>query len=89
MEGPIPRAEDGGQLLVDDLDDLLAGVEAFEDLGTDCARADAGDEVLDDAEVDVRLEQRQPDGAHRFVDVGFGDAAAAGQLAEGIAQSVG
>ena len=88
-EGPVARAEDRGQLLVDDLDDLLAGVEALEHLGADCARADARHEVLDDAEVDVRLEQRQPDLAHCGVDVGFGDTAAAGQLAERIAQSVG
>ena len=50
---------------------------------------DARDEVLDHLEVDVRLEQRQPDLAHRRVDVGFGDPAVAGQLAEGVAQSIG
>ena len=47
------------------------------------------DEVLDDLVVDVRLEEREADLAHRGVDVGLGDAAVAGQLAEGVAQAVG
>ena len=50
--------------------------------------ADARDEVLDDLEVDVRLEQRQPDLAHGGIDVGLADPAAAGQRAEGLAQPV-
>ena len=45
--------------------------------------ADPGDEVLDDLEVDVRLEQGQADLAHGGVDVGLADPAAAGQAAEG------
>ena len=44
--------------------------------------AHPGDEVLDDLEVDVRLEQREADLAHGGVDVGLGDPAAAGQAAE-------
>ena len=48
--------------------------------------ADARDEVLDDLEVDVRLEQREPDLAHGGVDVGLADPAAAGQVAERLAQ---
>ena len=56
---------------------------------TSCADgplADPCDEVLDDLEVDVRLEQRQADLAHRGVDVGLADPAAAGQVAERLAQ---
>ena len=49
---------------------------------------DAGHEVLDDLEVDVRLEQRQADLAHRGVDVGLADAAAAGQVGERRPQAV-
>ena len=58
---------------------------------TSCADrplADARDEVLDDLEVDVGLEQREPDLAHGGVDVGFADPAAAGQVAERLAQSI-
>ena len=46
------------------------------------------DEVLDDLVVDVRLEQGEADLAHGGVDVGLGDAAAAGQAGEGLAQAV-
>ena len=86
VRSPAPRSAD--ELVVDDLHDLLAGGQALEDLGADGLLADAGDEVLDDLEVDVRLEQREPDLAHRGVDVGLADAAAAGQVAEGLAQAL-
>ena len=46
------------------------------------------DEVLDDLEVDVRLEQRQADLAHRRVDVRLGHAATTGQPGEGLAEAV-
>ena len=77
---------------MDDLDDLLAGGEALEDLGADRPLADAGDEVLDDLEVDVGLEQGEADLAHRGIDVGLGDRgrgrsgrrASAQSLAEGV-----
>ena len=82
------RRQDRGQLLVDDLDDLLAGVEALEDLGADRALAHAGHEVLDHLEVDVRLEQGEADLAHRGVDVRLGHAATAGQPGEGLAEAV-
>ena len=87
-ERPVAGTEDRGQLLVDDLDDLLAGVDALEDLRADGALPDARHEVLDDLVVDVRLEQREADLAHRGVDVGLGDPAVAGQLAKDVAQAV-
>ena len=83
VEGPVARRQQVDQLVVDDLDDLLAGGQALEDLLADRPLADPRDEVLDDLEVDVGLEQRQPDLAHRGVDVGLADPAAAGQRAEG------
>jgi hypothetical protein len=50
---------------------------------------DPADEGLDDAEVDVRLEQREPVLAHRLRDVLLGQAAAALQVAEGSLELVG
>ena len=88
MEGPVTRREELDELVVDDLDDLLAGREAFEDLGAERLLADMRDEVLDDLEVDVGLEQGEPDLAHRGVKIGLADAAAAGQVAECLAQSL-
>ena len=79
VEAAVAGGEERGELLVDDLDDLLAGVEAAEDFLADRALLDARDELLDDLEVDVGLEQRQPDFAHGGVDVGLADPAAAGE----------
>src|SRR6478752_4921222 len=50
--------------------------------------ADPCDEVLDDLEVDVRLEQRQAHFAHGGVDVGLADPTAAREGAEGLAKPV-
>ena len=50
--------------------------------------ADPGDEILDDLEVDVRLEQREPDVAHGGIDVGLADPALAGQAAERLAKTL-
>ena len=58
VERPVAVAEEGDELVVDDLHDLLAGRQALEDLRADGLLADAADEVLDDLEVDVGLEQR-------------------------------
>src|SRR5262249_25335183 len=62
-------AHQRGQLLVDDLDDLLARGELLEDLDPERPLLDRRRELLDDLEVDVGLEQREADLAHRLVDV--------------------
>ena len=77
-----------GQLLVDDLHDLLAGVEALQDVLAGRALADLRDEVLDDLEVDVGLEQREPDLAHRLRDRLLVEAALAAEVAEGVLELV-
>ena len=60
----VAGAHQRGQLLVDDLHDLLARRQALEHVRAERALAHAADEVLDDLEVDVGLEQREPDLAH-------------------------
>ncbi len=69
-----------GELLVDDLDDHLAGLEALQHALADRLLADAGDELLGDLEVDVRLEQGEADLAHRLVDVVLAQLAARAQV---------
>ena len=88
VEYPVPGRQELDELVVHDLHDLLAGGEALEHIGTDRAFPNARHEVLDDLEVDVRLEQRQADLAHGGVDVGLADPAAAGQAVERLAQSL-
>ena len=83
----LTGAEHRGQLLVHDLDDLLAGIEAVEHIAAHRALAHARHEVLDHAEVDVGLEQREAHLAQRSIDVRLGYPAAAGQLAEDAAES--
>ena len=82
------RSEQLGQLLVDDLDDLLAGRQARQHLLADGALAHGGDERLDDAEVDVGLEQGEPDLAHRAIDVFLAQRSARAQVAQGGLQFV-
>src|SRR5438874_2513828 len=67
------------QLLVHGLHDLLARRDALQDLLTERALTHLRDEVLDDLEVDVRLEQREPDLAHRARDRLLVEAAAPGR----------
>ena len=72
-ELPALATKGGDQLVVHDLDDLLAGVQAGEEVGAEGALAYAGHEFLDDTEVHVRLEQGETDLAQRDVEVGLGD----------------
>ncbi len=83
-EGEIATraAHQRGQLLVDDLDHLLAGIEAAEHVGAEAALLDRGRELLDDLEVDVGLEQREADLAHRGIDVGLGQLSARADVGE-------
>jgi hypothetical protein len=73
---------------VDDLDDLLAGREARRDLGAHRPLPHLGHEVAHDAEVDVRLEQREADLAHRLLDVLLAQPSLPPQSVEGGAQPV-
>ena len=66
-------AERRHELLVHDLHDLLPRIEPGEQVAPDGSVADPRDEVLDDLEVDVGLEQREPDLAQGDVEVALGD----------------
>ena len=72
-----------------DLDDLLARREALQHLLADGALPHAPDEVLDDLEIDVGLEQREPDLAHRLRDRLVVELAALTEVAEGALEPVG
>ena len=86
VRSPADRSAISSSLTI--ADDLLAGGQAAQDVGPDRPLADPRHEVLDDLEVDVRLEQAEPDLAHRGIDVGLADPAAAGQVAERLAQAL-
>jgi len=68
---------------VDDLDDLLGGVQLAEDLLADGLFLDTAHQALGHLVVDIGLEQRQAHLAERLLDALFGELALAGQLAHG------
>ena len=67
---------------MDDLHDLLAGGDRLHHLFAERSLAHLRDEVLDDLEVDVGLEQREADLAHRAGDRLLVEPAAAAEVAE-------
>ena len=85
----VGAAHELGQFVVYDLDDLLAGREAAQNLLPHGALGDLFDEILDDCEVDVGLQKRHAHFAHRGLDVRLAELALAGQLFERILQFIG
>ena len=88
-EPRLALAHQRRQLLVDDLHDLLARRQALEHLLAERPLAHARDEVADDGEVDVGLEQREADLAHRARDRLLVEPALLAQVAEDALQLVG
>ena len=82
-------AERLDELVVDDLDDHLAGRDRLHDLDADRAFAHPVDEGAHHVERDVGFEQRAADLARRRVDIGRGERAAARQPVENAGQLVG
>ena len=70
---PAFSPEGRDELVVHDLHDLLTRVEAAQQIDAQGPLADAGDELLHDAEVDVGLEQRKADLTQRDVEIRLGD----------------
>jgi len=81
-------AEGDGELLVDDLDDLLGRAEALADLGPDGPDPDPLDEVPGHGQGDVGLEQGDPDLLEDLVDVGLGELALAPEALEDPVEAV-
>ena len=75
FQARVDRPHEVAQLVVDDLDDLLAGIDARDHGRADGLGLDPLDEVLDDRDRDVGLEQGLADLAQALVDVGVGELA--------------
>ena len=78
-------AENLDQFVAHDLDDLLARRQRGQHFLPDRLGANLVDQLLDDFEVDVGLEQRQPNLAQRLVDVLLGEL---GLPAEGLERAL-
>ena len=72
-----------GELLIDDLDDLLGGREGLQYVGTHRLLGDLGNELLDHLIADVGLQQSQADLPHGLLHVGLRQTPLAAQLFEG------
>ena len=81
-------AHQAGQFLVDDLDDLLRGGQAFHDLLPHGALGDLGAEILGDLIVDVGFQKGHADFAHGGLDVRLVQLALAAQLFEHAGQAL-
>ena len=79
LEAGVVAAEEVLELVGDDFDELLGGVEGGGDVGAEGAGADVLDEVLGDGEVDVGLEEGGADLAEGVGDVFVGDGALAAE----------
>ena len=67
----IASAQDGRQLLVDHLNNLLTGVQPLQQVGVEAARLHLGDKLPRDAEVDVGLQKRYAHLFQRLVNILF------------------
>ena len=77
-----------GQFLVDDLDDLLGGGQAFHDLLPHGTLRDLSAEVFGNFVVDIGFQQRHADFAHGSLDVRLGEFAFAAQFFEYAIQAI-
>ncbi len=81
-------AQDLDELLVDDLDDLLARVQRCGDFRAEGPLADPAGEFADHRNGDVGVQEGAPDFADRGVNVRLGQAALATEVLEGCCQPV-
>jgi hypothetical protein len=73
---------------MDDLHDLLARLEALQNLLAESALPNLADELLDDLEVDIGLEQCEADLAHGTGDRLLVELSAAAKVAESALEAV-
>ena len=84
----VPAAEHRDQLVVDDLDNLLAGGDRLEDGFANGLFGDLLDEVARNGQRDIGFEQRDSHFAHRIAHVLLAQGTAPAQAVEGIAKAI-
>jgi hypothetical protein len=89
LEARVLGAHEVDELVMERGDELLARLDALDAASADHALLHAVGELLDDLEVDVRLEQRLAHGAQAFLDVVVGQLLPVAQEGEGLGEAVG
>src|SRR5262245_39360038 len=82
----IDWAHQGDEFVVNNADDLLAGVDPRDNFLAQRPLGDALNEGVDDVEIDVCLEKRGAHFAQPVANIRFGQAAPAAKLLESVAQ---
>jgi hypothetical protein len=82
LERPVLLAEETDELVVDDLDQLLAGRDRGQDRFADRFRAHPLEELADDGQGDVGFEERETDLAQSFIHIRFGELSLAAETGE-------
>ena len=77
-------AEQVHEFVIDDFDDLLAGLDALDDFRADGFGFDAFDEIAGDLEIHVGFQQRHADFAQGIGNVGLGNFSEPAQVAKGV-----
>jgi hypothetical protein len=80
----ISRAKKVDEFVVDEFDDLLAGLDTEKDFLADRFVFDALNEIASDLEIDVGFKEGQPDFSEGIADVLLGDFAETPQVFEGF-----
>ena len=88
MQRRVDRAHQVDQLLVDDADELLAGIERSQHLFADGLFGELGHEVLDDRIVDVGFEQGLLDQGQPIAHVRLGELSLAAEGFERTGQAL-
>ena len=78
----MARPEDRDQLVLDDLENLLSRRERRQHFLPEGLLPDSLDKLLDDPEIDVRLQQRRTDLAQAILDVLLGQLPLPAQVLE-------
>ncbi len=89
LQAALLPTQDRDELLVDDLDDLLSGVQRLVDLVAERSLAHLRGELLDDGQRDVGVEECATDLADCSVDVRRRELALGAEVAEGLGETIG
>ena len=84
MNPSIGGAKKFDEFVVDEFDDLLAGLDTEKDFLSDGFIFDAVNEIASDLEIDVGFKEGKPDFAERIADVFLGNLAETPQVFEGF-----